>query len=303
MILEPKNNMKNSSDVTSPFQTKEYLDLFARHFVKDTTSIVDGVFEILPDKKAILLGMKSVLNGQEITDYGDLPGIDKHTLLQKINRLHDEYHVTSVRFDNVREQSLLFQYLSELIQEPPRLQEVAPKIALPKTWEEYLESLERIKRKELKRKWKRLETVPYEFRLINPLESAAYFEAFIRLHSLSDFTKEQFMTDPMKAFFKDLLTLSIPGCQQKLAFLYINNEPVASVFYFENEQELLLYNSGYDPVQKYYSVGLLLIAHLIQHAIVQKKTTFDFLRGNERYKYDLGGKEEKLYQFTFLFSS
>lgn len=128
------------------------------------------------------------------------------------------------------------------------------------------------------------------------------FEEFVRLHRLSDASKNQFMTQQMKVFFKELLSLPIPGWQQKLAFLSIKDKPVASVFYFENERAVLLYNSGYDPEQKYYSAGLLLTAYLIRKSIENHKEKFDFLRGSERYKYDLGGKDERLYQFIFHFT-
>lgn len=282
----------------SIFQTKEYLDLFARHFVQEGSSVAEDIFEILPNKKAILLGMKHVLNNQEITDFGDVPESTQSALSLTMQNLKNIHHVSLIQFDYVKENSLLFQSLSKLPSCISQLQEVSPYIMLPITWETYLESLGRVERKELKRKRKRLDDVPHEFR-IPDRASSEDFDLFMELHKLSDHNKKQFMTDPMKAFFKELLSLQIPGWQQKLAFLYIEDKPVASVFYFESKKEILLYNSGYDPEQKYYSVGLLLIAHLIKKSIQDHKQKFDFLRGNERYKYDLGGKDERLFKFTF----
>lgn len=289
----------------SIFQTKEYLDLFARHFVPNSSSIANSFYEILPDKRAVLLGMKPVLNSQEVTDYGDISNPTEEMIQQHMNDLKKNHGVLSVQYNYVREDSLLFPILSKLSPLPPASQEVSPYIVLPSTWEEYLESLERTDRKELKRKFKRLDTVPHSFRYFDSSHKAQTkgeedFEEFITLHKLSDRNKEQFMSPPMKAFFKDLLYISIPGWQQKIAFLTIQNKPAASVFYFENESHVLLYNSGYDPEQKQYSGGLLLIAHLIEESIKEKKEVFDFLRGNERYKYDLGAKDCKLYQFIFM---
>ena len=60
--------------------------------------------------------------------------------------------------------------------------------------------------------------------------------------------------------------------------------------------EWWLYNSGYDPSYSFYSVGLLLKAQSIHWAIEQGKKKYDFLRGNERYKYDLGAKNLRLYR-------
>lgn len=286
----------------SIFQTREYLDLFARHFVHNTSSVAEKVFEILSDKKALLLGMKPVLNNQEITDYGDIPHPSKETVNTYFENLKTKYGVTSIQFDYIGESSPLFKVLSEMSSIPPIQQEVSPFIILPPSWEKYLESLERTDRKELKRKFKRLNTVVHTFRYID-ISKTDTFEEFTRLHRLSDASKNQFMTEPMKAFFWDILSQKIPGWQQKLAFLDIEGKPAASVFYFESEKEILLYNSGYDPEQKYYSAGFLLIAHLIRKSIEEKRRKFDFLRGNERYKYDLGGKDERLYQFIFHFTN
>ena len=228
-----------------------------------------------------------------------------------VDKLHQYYgtyrlddamnHVYSemVQFDYIRESSVLFQSLTSICSTPSIQQEVSPYIILPSTWDLYLESLERTDRKELKRKMKRLETVAHSFRYINQSKIESDFDEFINLHKLSDHSKDQFMTDPMKLFFRDLLFLHIPGWQQKLAFLDIEGKSAAAILYFENDSEILLYNSGYDPVQKFYSAGLLLVAELIKKSIEEKKQKFDFLRGNERYKYDLGATDEKLYRFLF----
>jgi len=284
----------------SIFQTKEYLDLFVRHFIQDDSSVVEEIFEILPDRKALLLGMKPVPNNQEITDFGDISNVTQNTLNQTIQNLKNIHHVSSIQFDYVKESSNLFKSLSAVSHIPPQLQEVSPYILLPDSWDTYLETLERTDRKELKRKFRRLETINHIFRFVDAGMGSS-FEEFVRLHRLSDASKNQFMTEQTKNFFRELLTLEIPGWQQKLAILSIEDKTVASVFYFESEKEVLLYNSGYDPEQKFYSVGLLLIANLIKKSIEDHKSKFDFLRGNERYKYDLGGKDERLFQFIFSF--
>jgi len=281
----------------SIFQTKEYLNVFKRHFATNASLLIEDIFEILPGNKAVLLGMKHVLNDQEITDYGDIAHPSQEIIHTYLESLKSVNAVTSVQFDYVRENSTLFTILSNMSTLPPTQQEVSPFIMVPSSWDEYLDSLERTDRKELKRKFKRLDSVAHNFQFANT-PSIEEFDEFVKLHRLSDVSKNQFMTEPMKAFFWDIISQKIPGWQQKLCFLTIEDKPAASVFYFESEKEILLYNSGYDPVQKYYSAGLLLIAQLIKKSIENRKIKFDFLRGNERYKYDLGGHDERLYQFT-----
>jgi len=282
-----------------PFQTQEYRNLFKKHFITDPESCVQFEnieYELLPDNRAVLVGMKPVLGSQEITDFG----IESIENIEQIHKtLKEKYAVQTVQYDYIREDAPAFQTLQSMAQRPPTQQEVSPIITLPTTWEEYLESLERTDRKELKRKFKRLETIQHSLRLFKYSESGKFFDSFVALHKLSSGNKDIFMTNEMKVFFTDLYALSIPEWEQKLAFLFIDNVPAASVLFFESKDRMLLYNSGYDPGQKYYSVGLLLIAQLIHYAIENKKKVFDFLRGNERYKYDLGGKDVKLYKFVF----
>jgi CelD/BcsL family acetyltransferase involved in cellulose biosynthesis len=57
-----------------------------------------------------------------------------------------------------------------------------------------------------------------------------------------------------------------------------------------------VYNSGYDPEVARLSPGIVLAADCIRRAMERGMTVFHFLRGQEDYKYRLGGKEEKIYQ-------
>lgn len=259
------------------FQTQEYLAIFARHFSQDK-DIVDGIWEKQADK-LVLLGMKPVLGGEEVTDYG-----------QTDIRILPPGH-PSIQLDYIREDSATYLRFKDRAQK----QEVSPYIDLPSSWEEYLNGLERKQRKELKRKINRLESTN-RFYQCTPATVREDFEDFIRLHRLSDPKKHKFMSEPMKAFFWDVKAARIPGWQQHICFLKLDNRPVAGLMTFESETEVWAYNSGYDPAYSHLSVGLLIQSYKIKKAIEAGKDKFDFLRGAERYKYDLGAKDLQLYQ-------
>lgn len=104
------------------------------------------------------------------------------------------------------------------------------------------------------------------------------------------------MSTDMKYFFHDLLSLKDDEWKPFLSVLTIERKPSAAVFTFENSDTILGYNSGYDPSRNYYSAGLLVHVYGIRRAIEEKKKTYDFLRGQERYKFDLGAKPAKLYK-------
>ena len=76
-----------------------------------------------------------------------------------------------------------------------------------------------------------------------------------------------------------------------MVVLKLGGKRTACVLCFCAGDESLLYNSGYDPSYSHFSVGLLSKALALQRAIEQGKTRFDFLRGHERYKYELGAKD------------
>jgi CelD/BcsL family acetyltransferase involved in cellulose biosynthesis len=59
-----------------------------------------------------------------------------------------------------------------------------------------------------------------------------------------------------------------------------------------------MYNSGYDPQFSSYAVGLMSKALLIRDAIESGRSCVDFLRGDESYKYDLGGKDQQVYRLV-----
>jgi len=105
------------------------------------------------------------------------------------------------------------------------------------------------------------------------------------------------MTKKMEMFFRDLI---IEMLEQKLllySYLKIDNKTVACSISFLYENIRFLYNSGFDPSYNSFSSGLLNHAFAIKRSIEHKVKVFDFMRGDERYKYDLGASDKLLYTF------
>jgi CelD/BcsL family acetyltransferase involved in cellulose biosynthesis len=80
----------------------------------------------------------------------------------------------------------------------------------------------------------------------------------------------------------------------RASVLKLNGASVAALFAFDYHDIVYLYNSGYDPQQRPLSVGIISKVMLIKDSIERGKKKFDFLKGNEHYKYQLGGKEVRL---------
>ncbi len=289
-----------------PFQTKWYFKIFQRHFVSEQNILIAGIYENNAligyggfekmDNQVLFLGMKPVLNGQELTDYGDIVTDEFHKdrvgeIWPTVLRWLKKNGSSHFQLDYVREDSQTY----EMFKNQAQPQAIAPYIDLLQTWDGYLLALDRVERKELKRKMKRLDTISHEFECYTEI-SRESFEEFVRVHKLSSREKSIFMSEEMKQFFWDLVSCGKSQWQTNLCFLTIEDKYAAGILTFENDTKILGYNSGYDPSFNYYSAGLMLHAHKIREAIDAKKTKYDFMRGGERYKFDLGGKKLQLYK-------
>jgi CelD/BcsL family acetyltransferase involved in cellulose biosynthesis len=177
----------------------------------------------------------------------------------------------------------------------------APFVSLPGSFGEYLERLGPKERHELRRKMRRAEALlpGLAFRVTRtPDELVKDLPSFVGLLRKSHPAKETFMDEAMATFFREVAEGFLDSGRLRLAFLSAQGGDVASVFQFRTNGALLLYNSGYDPSLRAANPGLVLIARCIGQAIDEGCSEYDFLRGTERYKYDLGGVDRVVYRLT-----
>jgi CelD/BcsL family acetyltransferase involved in cellulose biosynthesis len=66
----------------------------------------------------------------------------------------------------------------------------------------------------------------------------------------------------------------------------------------DSDDKLWIYNSGFNPSHYELSPGWVLMADLIRWAIDHGRTEVDFLRGDEEYKYRLGGVDRHIVRLT-----
>lgn len=175
----------------------------------------------------------------------------------------------------------------------------SPFVPLPASYESYVDSLGKKERHELRRKVRRAgEALPgASFRVVGTREELARdFPAFIALHRGSHAGKRDFMDDRMAGFFREAAEGLLEAGWLRLAFLSAGSEDIAAAFQLAWRGSLLLYNSGFDPGRREASPGFVLIARCIEDAIRLGMKEYDFLRGRERYKYDLGGRDRIVFR-------
>ncbi|MBI4340285.1 MAG: GNAT family N-acetyltransferase [Chloroflexi bacterium] len=251
-------------------------------------------------------GSLSFLGDTDLWDYHDFvvaPGRDSEffpTLFEAIEPLPwKEFTLTSVP-DN----SLCLAYLPDLAKTRgysyEQTQEgVAPGLALPSTWDEYLARLSKKDRHELRRKLRRLQSqADFRWYAVDPAALEGALPDFFALMRLGRPEKAAFLTPERESFFRRMAEKLTASGFFKLFLMEVSGVRVAGALCFDYGATRFLYNSGYNPAYYHLSVGLLLNALSLCQAIEEGKAYFDFLRGDEPYKYDLGAKDVNLYRLV-----
>lgn len=176
-------------------------------------------------------------------------------------------------------------------------EERCPVLHLPGTWEEYLEGLSGKDRHELRRKVRRLDrelpgTSVRSHGTAGGLSEA--MTAFLALHRKSKPGKARFMDERMEEFFRAVAGSLMDRGWLRLWFLERAGEPLAACLTLEFAGSVGLYNSGFEPARATLSPGIILLSHVIRDAIERGFRRFDFLRGEEPYKYAFGPTPEDL---------
>lgn len=237
--------------------------------------------------------------GVEVADFLDVIASPRHrecvasALLDYLQRFGGDAEFRNLRPDSLGATLLLDEARRRGIAATIEQEDVSPRVELPSDWEAYLQGLTKKDRHELRRKMRRLVSSGDVRHYVanDPNTRKRDVDDFIRLHRLSAPEKASFMTPAMAGFFHAVVDEFAPRGLLRLYFLEIDGVRVATTVLFDYGGEFLLYNSGYDPATAHLSTGLLLKAFCLRDAIDEGRRAFDFLQGDEPYKYDLGARD------------
>lgn len=204
---------------------------------------------------------------------------------------------------NIPETSLALRGMSDAVEarglaSTVRLQEVCPIVTLPDTFASYLDGLNKKNRHELRRKLRRAADEASWYIVGPEHDLDEELAHFMTLMAASSEQKAAFLRDARnRRFFELMAPLMAERGWLQLAFLTVRGERAAAYLNFTYDRRVLVYNSGLAPLAYgHLSPGIVLLSRLIEHAIEQGYHTFDFLRGDEPYKYDMGGRDTGVYQ-------
>ena len=174
----------------------------------------------------------------------------------------------------------------------------SPFIPMKPDWEEYLASISKKQRHEIRRKMRNaeahFETDWYIVSAEHDLQ--AEIQAFIDMMRF-DSTKVEFLTQEMEIFLAQTAARAFEVGQLHLSFLTFDGIKAAAYLSFLAGNKLWVYNSAWDPIFSCCSPGWVLLAKMITWAIEKALTEVDMMRGDEVYKYRFGGIDHHVVSF------
>ena len=260
---------------------------------------------IAPLFRTVYEGKNSILllGSIEISDYLDLiydPAHGPEFVAQTLTFLaeNDPDSFGNLLLVNLPESSPTNNFLKETCQKYGWKMESerayhTPAIQLADDWDTYLSGIDKKQRHEIRRKMRRAEEGPQTIswhqatdRELLGAESEDFFDLMT-----TDPEKQQFLTEKMRVQMQSIIEWAYKAGILQLSFLNVESKKAAAYFCFDYQDRIWVYNSGFDPQFRDYSPGWVMLGYLIQHAIENDKKVFDFMRGDETYKYRFGAQD------------
>jgi CelD/BcsL family acetyltransferase involved in cellulose biosynthesis len=246
---------------------------------------------------------------REVTDYLDIMADTEHSeavlihLAAYLREHRDQFD--RIELCNIPEDSISYQNFPKILEQNGfkthlTHEDVCPIIRFNGGWEEFVSSLDKKDRHELRRKIRRAEGVGNDMRwyIVGPEHNLeAEISRFLDMMAASSPDKARFLSDPNNVrFFKSISAVMQKKGWLQLIFLTFNGKHAAAYMNFDYNQQILVYNSGLLESQfGQLSPGIVLLSLSIKHAIETGHQVFDFLQGNEVYKYRMGGVDTHVY--------
>jgi CelD/BcsL family acetyltransferase involved in cellulose biosynthesis len=176
----------------------------------------------------------------------------------------------------------------------------SPYIALSGNWETYLAGIDKKQRHEIRRKMRRAQESGQTVSYILADDSDKLDAEINDLLALmrQDPEKNAFLTAAMVEHMRMTIHCAFEAGCLHLAFLEINGQKAAAHLSFDYLNRIWAYNSGVDCSMLQLSPGWVLLGYELQWANEQKYCEYDFMRGNEDYKYRFGAVDRFVMRVT-----
>lgn len=184
-----------------------------------------------------------------------------------------------------------FKNIPSKLDQKIRVCNICPYIKLSNTIDEVKKNLSKKMRKNLKDYLRKIEKNfnSIKFQSYNELSYSidSAMDIFIKLHEMRWYPQGGvFQRTPiLKNFHRSVARLFSKQGWLGLYFMLVDEKPVAASYGFVYSKKFYYYLSGFDPTYSPYSIGNLMIFYLLQNCVNDGLEEFDFMRGNETYKF------------------
>lgn len=283
--------------LTGPFPCPRFLEVWAAHCAPTGSEVfvaqsAHGAIPIWMDE-----GTLRFQGDADLTDYHSPLGVSIDAEVRAIAAQHGGGRFS---FDSLPEETVgAFERALDGVDATfsIRVHAKALVVDLPQEPGRWLALLPKKHRHEVRRKQRRFDEALGASHYARRFDDGA-FTAFVAMHRAADGRKGAFMTDQRVAFFRALLA----EAGASIDLLSVENRPVAAAFGFAEAGAYYLYNSAYDPALSHAAPGIVLLASMLEQSVTDGVVRFDFLKGDERYKYHLGARERNLSVIEGVFS-
>ena len=152
---------------------------------------------------------------------------------------------------------------------------------LPRSYDELLASLSASLRQDVRRGAK---NPSLEFRWLDGPEFMPIFFELHRQRWASKRLPGAFVLRGRQRFHEAFGMAGTGNNLHRFGVLYCDAEPIGAIYGLASGNRAFFYQSGFDPERSKLSPGTVMIGEFMRRSIDEGATTFDFLRGEERYK-------------------
>ena len=179
----------------------------------------------------------------------------------------------------------------------PRPAVACPAIELPGSWEAYLGSLPRDRRRNLRRHLRRLDEGEVELHEVaDPAELPAVLARWQELRARQWDERGRTLTaahrsDAFRDFLLAVAQALVPAGQALVWTFRVGGELAGVYVNFADRSAFYWYLGGFDPAHAGLGLGKIAIAAGIRSSIERGRARYDFTRGSEPYKYWYGASD------------
>ncbi len=171
-----------------------------------------------------------------------------------------------------------------------------PRIDLKGSWEDFLRGFGRADNLKRRRRWfERQQEFSIE-RAEQPAALRGALETFFDLHARrwqAEGGSQGIARSAVQAFHRDAVALLAESGLVHLYTLHLGERALASLYGITWDGRFYFYQSGFDPALSKLSAGLVLMGESVAQSFAQGLTSYEFLRGEEPYKFDWANAESR----------